>query len=64
MNERQSVVAYLREVRGRYPEDIWPDPPPGEHGVGVDTCSARSIRWILAKVADEIAGGEHRKGER
>ena len=61
LGERASIVRYLREVWSRYPEDIWPDPPAGEHGKEVDTCSARSIRWILSKVATEIERGEHRK---
>lgn len=37
-----------------YPEDIFPEPPSGEHGRTIDTCSARALRRVLPLVIRDI----------
>ncbi len=37
-----------------YPTDIFPEPPPGQHGDTVDACSASAIRHVLPAIADRV----------
>ena len=37
-----------------YPTDIFPEPPPGEHGKTVDACSARMGRIVARGIAKAI----------
>ena len=48
------VIALLEERLGRYPVDVFPEPPPGEHGATVDACSARAIRFVLRSLIDDL----------
>lgn len=39
---------------GYYPTNLFPEPPPGEHGKTVDSCSARAARHVAACIAKDI----------
>lgn len=51
---KKSIIELLEKRIGMYPEDIFPDPPPGQHGDTVDTCSARAIRHVLNTLITDI----------
>lgn len=53
-NLAYAALEIIREARERYPEDQFPEPPPGEHGETVDACSARAYRTCLKSVYNEI----------
>lgn len=63
------IVKRLRALAVAYPEDVFPPPPPGEHGKTVDQCSAamgRHFSSVFTEVADEIERlrGEYERGKR
>ena len=49
-----AALEIIREVHGRYPEDVFPEPEPGEHGETVDACSARASRGALKAAYNEV----------
>jgi hypothetical protein len=67
---RAGLIIAAKWVRERgpewYPTDIFPDPPPKQHGTSVDSCSARAFRHASHAWAEQIEQLEHqvRAGER
>jgi hypothetical protein len=65
--ERDQVTRQAIAVIGArldcYPEDVFPEPPPGQHGASVDACSARMARHVLRTLIDELSSdiGEPRR---
>jgi len=53
LEQRARILSLLESAADRYPEDVFPSPPPGEHGA-VDCCSARAIRRFLAGLVAEV----------
>jgi len=50
--ERQRIDQLT--ATSRYPEDIFPPPPAGQHGQTVDACSARAARHVLREVLKDL----------
>jgi hypothetical protein len=46
--------AVLMKRLAFYSDDLFSDPPPGEHGATVDACSARSARHILQQLLCDL----------
>lgn len=53
LEQRARLLSLLESAADRYPESIFPSPPPGEHGT-VDCCSARAIRRFLVGLVAEV----------
>ena len=50
----ERCAGMLEEQATHYPEKIFREPPPGEHGKTVDGCSARALRTALPEIAKAI----------
>ncbi len=55
--ERERCAAIVQSHMRFYPENIFHEPPLGEHGKTVDACSAAAIRSILPVLAEDIRNG-------
>ena len=51
---REEAVRILSEYLAAYPEDIFIEPPAGEHGQTVDACSARALRAVLPNIIRDV----------
>ena len=52
----EAVKAIAQDWLDHYPEDVFIEPPPGQHGQTVDACSARAARHVLRGVLEDIEG--------
>ena len=56
-SEQRGMIRAINIVQhwlDRYPEDIFPPPPAGQHGQTVDACSARAARHVLREVLKDL----------
>jgi hypothetical protein len=50
------MVEVLKENLEHYTIDVFPEPPKGEHGKTIDSCSARALRWYIGRLIKDLAG--------
>jgi hypothetical protein len=53
---REECAALIGRYLSTYPPDIFIEPPRGQHGTTVDSCSARALRGVLPNIAFDIRG--------
>jgi len=58
MNRYDPLIETITIWSDAYPLDVFPEPPPGEHGDTVDACSARMGRHVIGRLLDVIADCE------
>ena len=51
---KRGLANFVRDKVKHYPISVFGDPPHGEHGATVDSCSAKTMRVMLPSLADEI----------
>lgn len=51
---RARCAALVMSWAQNYPEDVFIEPPKGEHGKTVDACSAAALRRVLPTIANDI----------
>ena len=59
-DEREKAAGIMDGWFAAYPLDIFPEPPPGEHGETVDACSARMGRHVAERAAEQIRANEEK----
>jgi hypothetical protein len=51
----RELIEAIQRWSEAYPVEVFPEPPPGEHGVSVDACSAAMGRHIIGRLMELIS---------
>ena len=56
----EELVQTIRTWSKAYPVEVFPPPPPGQHGVSVDACSAAMGRHVIGRLMELIGDTNER----
>ena len=62
MTDYGLLVEVIRIWNQAYPLSVFPEPPRGEHGSTIDTCSARMGRHVIGRLMEIIEECEDQEG--